>query len=174
MIVLSFDRLSQWLCPAEDSFLTIINGAAFSSVHIYTLSPNVWYFRPFPRPFRRRFIGPQFLGPCEKECRRYSSCREASFGVLASPINRNKLKKRGQTKLPLFTCTRRRLWPRIDDRKRREGAPQFCTTCVGNERAEKRAAEASRKLISPGGEIITRNFVRTRVSWERNLYLPDF
>lgn len=84
------------------------------------------------------------------------------------------LKKGGQTELPLFTCTRRRLRPRMGDRKRREGAPQFCTTCVGNERAEKRAAEASRKLISTGSEVITRNFVRTRVSWERNLYLPDF
>jgi len=78
-----------------------------------------------------------------------SSCRETSCGVLASPINRNKLKKGGQTKLPLFTCTRRRLRSRIGDRKRRKGAPQFCTTCVGNERAEKHAAKASRKLISP-------------------------
>lgn len=176
--VLPFDRLSQRLCSTENSFLTIANGArTFPSVHpCGALCPNAWSFRPFPRPFRHpdALSGPNFWARARKGADatvRAAKYHAGSWPRQSTAIN---LKKGGQTELPLFTCTRGRLRPRNGDRKRREGAPQFCTTCVGNERAEKRAAEASRKLISPGGGVITRNFVRTRVSWERNLYLPDF
>lgn len=105
-----------------------------------------------------------YLGPPRKGADVvHPSCRKASCGVLASPINRNKLEKkeRGrQSELPLFTCTRE------EDRgstivNNGEGASQVCTTCVGNE-AEKRAAEVSWKLISPGGRVITRNFGKTK------------
>lgn len=86
--------------------------------------------------------GPNFSGggPCEKRCRFVP--REASRGVLASPINRNKRKKKGaKPRLPLFTCTQR--GDRGDRKRGRAGGRatmRFCTTCVGNE-AEKRGAE---------------------------------
>lgn len=69
---------------------------------------------------------------------------------------KNKRERGRQSELPLFTCTRRR--SRLccrgsaivnGERGAGEGASQVCTTCVGNE-AEKRAAEVSWKLISPG------------------------
>lgn len=133
---------------------------------------------PFPRPFRRlgALSGSNFWLRAHARKGADAMVRAAKYHAGSWPRQSTaiNLKKGGQTELPLFTCTRRRLRPRIGDRKRREGAPQFCTTCVGNERAEKRAAEASRKLISPGSGVIARNFVRMRVSWERNLYLPDF